>query len=391
MSDVLDDTGLSMQTLTDLVDGLTAGLQEIYGSDINVDPDSPDGQAINLIAQFGIDIREVLQSIFASYDPDQAAGTTLDQRVVFNGLKRKGGSFTVLLVDITVDRNVSIVGLNDPTLIDIPSGTYTVKDDAGNQWVLLESVDLTAGTSSLSFRSVAMGAVTATVGTITTAVTVVAGVTAINNSSSVSIQGVDEETDIQLKLRRRRSIANSSTGYLDSVEGALLAVTDVTNAKVYENVTDSTDGDGIPAHSIWAIVEGGSDADIGLVLYAKKTAGAGFYGSVDVDVPRPNGTTYPVKFDRAVDTNLYVRFSIDLPGGVIDTDNLKDLIVNNLSWELGNPAIGSVISAYVQGLNSSYQITGMQVSDDDASWYEIVNTPTKASRFVMSTARITIS
>ena len=272
MSDTLDETGLTLQSLTDLVNGLVADLQNIYGSDINVDPDSPDGQAINIIAQFGIDMREVLQSIYASFDPDQASGTTLDQLVALNGVQRNGGTFTIVPIDITVDRNVSLVGLDsDPTTIDIPAGIYTVKDNAGNQWVLLASVALTAGTSTLDFRAVNMGAVVATVGTITTPVTVVAGVTSVNNSSSVSVQGVDEETDIQLRLRRRKSISNSATGYLDSIEGSLLALNGVTNAVVYENTTDAIDGDGIPPHSIWAIVEGGTDADIGACLDRKST------------------------------------------------------------------------------------------------------------------------
>ena len=96
MSDTLDETGLTLQGLTDLVNGLVADLQNIYGSDINVDPDSPDGQAINIIAQFGIDMREVLQSIYASFDPDQASGTTLDQRVALNGVQRNGGTFTIV-------------------------------------------------------------------------------------------------------------------------------------------------------------------------------------------------------------------------------------------------------------------------------------------------------
>jgi len=392
MSDTLDETGLTLQGLTDLVNGLVADLQNIYGSDINVDPDSPDGQAINIIAQFGIDMREVLQSIYASFDPDQASGTTLDQRVALNGVQRNGGTFTIVPIDITVDRNVSLVGLDsDPTTIDIPAGIYTVKDNAGNQWVLLASVALTAGTSTLDFRAVNMGAVVATVGTITTPVTVVAGVTSVNNSSSVSVQGVDEETDIQLRLRRRKSISNSATGYLDSIEGSLLALNGVTNAVVYENTTDAIDGDGIPPHSIWAIVEGGTDADIGACLYAKKTAGAGFLGSVEVDVPRPNGTTYPTFFDRAVDADLYVRFSISLPGGVIDTANLAQLIVDNINYTLGQSAVGSQITAYIQGLNSSYQITAMQVSSDGVNWFEIVAVPTKASRFVLATGRITIS
>ena len=45
-------------------------------------------------------------------DPDQAQGRVLDQRIAINGLERKGGTYTVTPVNITVDREVSLVGLD---------------------------------------------------------------------------------------------------------------------------------------------------------------------------------------------------------------------------------------------------------------------------------------
>lgn len=392
MSDILDENGLSLQSLTDILEGLKSDLRAIYGSDINLDPDSPDGQAVNIFAQAAIDLRELIQSIYASMDPNQASGVILDQRVALNGIKRRAGTFSVVPVVVTVDRSVSLVGLDaDSDTLDIPSGVYTVKDDAGTQWVLLASATIAAGAHSLSFRARDIGAVEATVGTITTPVTVIAGVVSVNNVSGVSTQGVDEETDTQLRIRRERSLANVSSGYLDALEGNLLDIDGVTEAAVYENATGTTDSDGIPPHSIWAIVDGGSDADIGRVLYAKKTAGAGFKGSEVVEIERTYGRTFEVKFDRSVDEDLYVRFSIALPGGIIDTNALKISIVENLQWALGGDAVGSVITAYLMSLNSKYQISAMELSKDDVSYFEIVSTDSKAGRFVMSTARISIS
>lgn len=388
MSDILDETGLTLKTLNEIVADLEAGLKAIYGNDINVASDTPDGQAIHLFAQAAADLREVVRDIYTSMDPDQAQGRVLDQRVAINGLERKGGTYTVTPVNITVDRAVSLVGLDGT---ESRAGVYTVKDDAGTQFFLESSAALSAGTHSLSFRAESLGAVLVSLGSITTAVTALAGVTAISNTSGVTTQGVDEESDAALRLRRQKSIANVASSYLDSIEGNLLDVAGVSKALVYENYTDTTDSDGIPPHSIWAIVAGGTDADIGAVLYAKKTAGAGFLGDVSVNVPRTNGRTYPVKFDRAIDEDLYVKFSISLVGGMIDTDALAISIVENVLFDLGENATGSTITGFIMTLNAKYQVTEMLVSKDGTTWLETVAADSKAGRFIMDTARITIS
>ena len=388
MSDILDETGLTLKTLTEIIDDLEAGLKAIYGEDINIASDTPDGQAIHLFAQAATDLREVVRDIYTSIDPDQAQGRVLDQRIAINGLKRKGGTYTVPPVNITVDREVSLVGLDGT---ESRAGVYTVKDDAGTQFFLERSAALSAGTHSLSFRAESLGAVLVSLGSITTAVTAIAGVTAISNTSGVTTQGVDEESDASLRLRRQKSIANVASSYLDSIEGNLLDVAGVSEALVYENYTDTTDGDGIPPHSIWAIVAGGTDADIGAVLYAKKTAGAGFLGDVSVSVPRTNGRTYPVKFDRAIDEDLYVKFSISLVGGMIDTDALAISIVENVLFGLGENATGSTITGFIMTLNAKYQVTEMLVSKDGTTWLETVATDSKAGRFVLDTARIIIT
>ena len=393
MSDVLDDTGLSLKTLPTIVAELVASLKSIYGADINVDPDSPDGQAINIFAQAAIDLREILASIYSGLDPDQASGIVLDQRVAYNGIIRTPGSFTIVPVDITVDRNVSLVGLDsDPNTINIPAGVFTIKDNAGTQFVLLTSVALTAGLTTLDFRAVNIGAVAITVATITAPVTVVAGVTLINNSSGATSPGVDEETDAHLRIRREKSISNSASSFLDAIEGNLLAVSGVTAATVYENTTASTDSDGIPAHSIWAIVEGGSNADIAAMLFAKKSTGAGFKGSVSVNIVRPNGQIYTVNFDRPTDANLWIEFSLALPGGIIDTASIKALIVSNIVWGLGQDALADVVTSYVKSLNPNYRVTNMLLAAASGGpFLEIVPTPSKVNRFVMSATRIAIS
>jgi uncharacterized phage protein gp47/JayE len=394
MPDTLDETGLTIKSLTELVTELTDDMKGIYGDDINVEPDTPDGQQINIVAQLGIDQREVLGDINSGFDPDQAQGRVLDQRVAINGIFRQGATFTQTPISITVDRAVTLQGLDDASEdIDIPSGTYTVKDDVGNQFCLLETEAIAAvGTYVLTFRAKDIGNVEVSVNTITTAVTAIAGVTAINNPSSPTVQGRDEETDASLRLRRRKSTAIVSTGYLDSIESALLALDGVTTAIVNSNDTDTTDSEGTPPHTVWAIVEGGDPDEIGATIYAKKSAGSGLRGDVEVIVPRPNGRTYTARFDRPDNQNLWIRFAIIVVGGgVVDDDELKRLIVENVLWGVGESASADTIVCYLKTVNTNYRITGMELSDDNATWDEVIDTTDSASRFVNDIARIAIS
>jgi uncharacterized phage protein gp47/JayE len=396
MPDVLDDTGLTIQSLTEIIDALEAGMKTIYGDDINVDADSPDGQMINLFAQACIDLRELIEDIYTSMDPDQATGVVLDQRVAINGIERNGGTYTVAPVELTVDRAVSLIGLDtlsDETSDKFPAGVYTVKDNAGTQFVLLTSVNIAAaGTATYNFRAVDIGAVEVDVGTITTPVTVIAGVTAIANASAASTQGVDEESDTALRIRRRKSTAIASEGYLDSIESNILALDGVTACVATENSTNLVDANGTPAHYIWVIVEGGDDDEIAEAIYATKSSGSGMRGTVVVSVARPNSRTIDISFDRPVDEDLYIRFNVvEKNGGVIDTANLAALIVENVVYNVGDSASGDDITAYVKSVNTNYRVTGMEVSANGSSWYEVVAPTAVNYKFVLSTARITIS
>lgn len=395
MPDELNEDGLQVKTLDEIREELVADLQAIYGDDINVDPNSQDGQQLNIYAQGGVDLREVLQQINANFDPDQAFGRVLDQRVAINAITRNGGTYTLAPVEITTDDALNLIGLDDQSdeLNPTVANLYTVKDDAGTEFYLLDSISIVgAGTESLTFRAAAIGAVEIQVNTITEPVTVIAGITGINNPSGPLSEGVNEESDADLKVRRKGSVAVPSTGYLDGIEASLANLDGVSVARVYENDTNATDSDGTPAHTIWAIVEGGDDTEIGEVIYKKKSSGSGMRGSETVDIVRPNGSLFTANFDRPGQEDLYIRFSIELiGGGFIDEGNLKEQIVEGIIWEIGGDAGADDVIDFVKGINSKYRVTGMQVSDDGATWLEVSEISSPQNRFVNDVSRITIT
>jgi uncharacterized phage protein gp47/JayE len=392
MPNQLDGSGLQIKTLDEIKSSLIQGLQAIFGSDINVDQNSPDGQLIGIFAQAALDNLELLQQIYASFAVNQAFGTLLDQRVALNGLSRQPGSYTFTDVDVTVDRALTLAGL-DADVGSADGEGFTVADDAGNQFILAETEVIAApGVYTLSFRAKVIGAVQTTPNTITNQVTVTLGVTDINNPSAASIIGDDEETDMALKIRHSASFNLAATGPADAMEAALRSVSDVTDAIVVENDTSGTVL-GIPARSIWAIVEGGANNDIGQAIYSKKIPGCGQKGAEEVTITRPNGTTFVGKFDRPVYENLYIRFTIvpKYSGVTFDTDAIKASLVAALHYSLRQSAnIGDVVVAMLAIAPNGF-LTTVGVSDNGTDWDDVLDPTDYQHKFVLDVSRITVT
>ncbi len=307
MPNVFDANGLLVMTRAELVAYYTDQYFAIYGTDVNLDPDTQDGQWINVQVQAVLDLQDLLVSINSSFDPDNAVGVTLDQRCAINGVEREGGTFTTTPVTLVTSQTLNLYGL-DQTVQPV----YTVADAAGNQWQLqITVIGVTVGTHVYEFQAANAGAVLTVPNTITTPVTVVLGVTSINNPSTYSSLGVNEESDALLKVRRQQSVANGSQGYLAGLIGALRNIPGVSYADVFENLTGVTDGNGIPGHTTWAIVAGsGTAAAIANAIYTKRNAGAGMKGGINFSVTQIDGTTFVVSWDNVQSQNLFIAFTV---------------------------------------------------------------------------------
>jgi uncharacterized phage protein gp47/JayE len=390
-------TGLEIDSLQTIITTLEDGLKGIYGNDINVDSNSPDGQLINIEAVTVRDILVLLQNINASFDPDQAQGIVLDQRVAINNIQRLGATYTFQDVTITVDRAVSLQGLdadaNDPDGVG-----FTVADSEGNQFILLDTqTPVSAGSYTYSFRAKDLGAIETTINTITIAQTVVAGVTGVNNSTVQSSLGQNEESDFQLRERRKQSTANRSKASIEGVLSNILQIDGVVNAVVYENDTDSVDANGLLPHSLYAVVLGGANTDIADIISKYKSVGCNMNGDVEVDVEIAN-STYIMKFDRPEDIPLYIRFSIKplFTGLTFDQDEIKDYIVANKVFDIGEIALADDLSeiakdAIIATSGDVGAIVNLEISDDDATWTYFVEVGALKEKWNLATANIDIT
>ena len=386
MPNSFDGNGLQVITQNERVGNLTQSFQEIYGEDINVESNSPDGQIINIFAQSLEDFYELLSQVNASFDPDQAIGTVLDQRCAINGIQRKAGTYTYVTIDVTTDRSVTLDGVDQVA----PEQAYTVSDGEGNLFVLSATSPIGAGTSSLVFRALNVGNVEVLPNTIINPVTIILGVKSVNNPGGALQQGVNEETDAELRERRKQSVSISNQGYTDGLLAALLNIEDVTSANVYQNRTSTTDADGIPGHSIWVVVRGGTNEEIGEVMDNKVAGGVGMKGSTSVNVPQADGTNAVYYFDRPTGELLYASIDITpLNGQVIDTDALKDSIVSHFNFAPNQTVDSSAIICYIKSIQDNVAVT-CEISTDNSTWGAVETPSTKDKYFYFTTSSISI-
>ncbi len=396
MPNVFDANGLTVNTRSEEVTILNAGLQGIYGNDINLDSNSQDGQFVGIMAQLITDMLELLVQINASFDPDRAIGRVLDERCAINNVYRGGGTFTIQPITLVTDRTVTLQGL-DAEFNSINGIGFTVQDNVGNQFILVDSETFTAGTYSRNFRAQMIGQVETIVDTITNPVTIVIGVISVNNPSGALEIGQNEETDAQEHVRRQRSVSINSAGYLNGLIGATLALAGVTEVKAYENVANSTDADGIPAHSIWLIVEGGANTDIGNVLYNKKSMGCGMKGAVTGTIETVNGGDFVYKFDRPSAADLYIQFEIQPTTTTpsFDIVAIKQYIADNLIYGIGQFASTSEVTLIAQAAITTTGGIGVpvnaEISDDGISFVDYLETAALDDQWVVDTSRIEIN
>lgn len=374
---------MTIQTLTEIRDELVSGLQSIYGADINLDPNTPDGQLVNIIAQAKIDMLELINEVFASFDPDQAIGVNLDRRCAINGIQRAGGTYTQQLVSVTVDRALTLNGL------DTSTAPFTVQDPEGNRYQLVTTTAFAlAETQPLTFQAVEVGAVTSALNTITDVVTITLGVTGVNNPTTATTVGVAQESDPALRTRRARSVSIPSKGYLDGLIGALLDLDSVTQVEVFENFTDVTDLRGIPPHSIWVIVLGGTSADIAQVIYVKRSLGCGMKGATEVSIVQADGLEIIIKFDRPISQPLYIRFNVEAITGVVDLDYLRDQLLLQLTYGINQAADSSRVVALAKAIYPNASISEEGVSTDGVGYFSLVVPDTVQHQFTVAQIEI---
>ncbi|HEC7512204.1 TPA: baseplate J/gp47 family protein [Salmonella enterica subsp. enterica serovar Muenchen] len=294
--------GISAPDYQTILDTLTSYFQQIYGSDAYLEPDSKDGQMVALVALAIHDANNTAITVYNCFSPATGYGAALTSNVKINGIARKGAT------NSTVD--LLLTGTAGTTITN-----GTVKDTNNVIWRLPASmvigVDGAVTVTAICSNS---GAVAALAGTITTINTPTRGWTSVTNPAAAAV-GAPAETDAELRIRQGQSVAIPSITPFEGVDGAIANIAGVTRHKLYENDTGKTDGNGLPPHSISAIVDGGDVAEIAQTIRGNKGQGVRTWGKTSVTVPDKYGNPHIISFSRPTDVPVYGKITLTVFAG----------------------------------------------------------------------------
>ena len=380
---LIDASGIQIQTYQDIVTELNTVFRDIYGSDVNLEASSPDGQLVNILALAKADMLDMNVQTYNSFDLDQAVGTALDRAAQYCGIFRKGGVYTQVIIQVVASAGVTIAGQDTAT-------PFTISDINGNLFQLVTTTTLSVGSQNLTFQAAAIGYVQILANTLTVQVTPVLGVTSVNNSAVPVLNGSDQESDAAFRIRIQRSNGLLGTSAYARMLKALLQISGLTNAFVYLNHSNVTDVHNVPGHSVYIIVDGGTDADIAEAIYANLDAGCGMVGSVSVPVTQIDASQFTILFDRVIVQNLYVKFAAVSKSGVaVDHAVLAAYLAANYILTISELADITSISALVHQYSSDLYITGVKVSLDNTNWFDDILPTSIINKFVLIAANVT--
>jgi uncharacterized phage protein gp47/JayE len=354
--------GISAPSYADIYTSLQASFQSIYGSDSYLAPDSADGQILAVVAQAINDCNNTCIATYNGFSPTYAQGAGLSSVVKINGLQR--------LIPSNSTVNVTIVGVAGTTI-----NNGNVQDTNGNTWNLPSSVVIPSG-GSIVVTATAQnaGAISANIGQVNIIGTPTLGWQSVYNYSAAAV-GNPVESDAALRTRQSVSTAIASQSTVSAIYAALANVTGVTQLKIYENDTNSTDGNGLPPHSISAVVEGGNATTIAQTIEQKKTPGTYTYGSTTITVYDPVGLPVPISFYVPTNDTILVNITIKALTGY--TAAIGTALVNSLVNYINGLGIGGnngllslsslYYAAYNTGSGSTYNITSLTQAISPAS------------------------
>lgn len=315
-------TGFTKKTLEEIKAELEADLRSEINAALDLNPKAPMGQIVGIVASKLSELWELLEILYHAFDPSAAETFLLDFLCQISGIKRLKAKKSIT--------TTATVNLNAGSTLAAGAICY-VTGTTSNRWVLRDSVTNSGGVAAdvvAVWESETTGNWAWNASVAGVIVTPSSGWNSVTNNPVPDVGAVDAtrgnavETDSALRLRRTAALAASGACTADAIRAALLAMTGMAQAFVFENVTNTTNSDGVPAHAFEAVIFDGvtpacANNDVAETIWDNKPAGIQAYGQSSGTTSDSLGVTQTVKFSRATGkrTVLNVTIVTDLTKG----------------------------------------------------------------------------
>ena len=267
-------SGIVIADYSELRNAIIARFKEIYGSDIDLSTATVDGIYIETYCLVVNNILQAFKQLYANLDINTASGAFLDILCNLSNVSRKVATNSTASLILTYQGTAGT---------SYKTKELSFVDRNGNEWVFKSDVEyeFVANTPQTIVVTCAQsGPVRADAGWIDTLLTTEAIFT-ISQPNAAEL-GTYNETDSQLRARRNKSAGAIGNSVLESLVGALINITGIDDAKIYNNdsASDITakDGTTVKPHQVYVILRKRNnisiaDSLLGTIIYEKMTPG----------------------------------------------------------------------------------------------------------------------
>lgn len=290
---MLDEKGFNRPSYNEIVEDLKQSALQTLGYDMNVSDTGNLGKLLKIMAYMTDKVWQDVEGSYYSSSVDTANGTSLD-RVASNMASSRSlneyASVTVTFVGTAgyvIEQGFEVS--TDDNIIFYTTTEATVGDNG--------MVDVIC----LCEESGAVGNIGA--GKITTVVQPVANIVGVSNTQGAS-GGKDVETDAEFR-ERLKEVRTASDNKVDTMLNSIFELNGVMSATMQVN-DKSVVVDDLDPNSFKCYVYGGSDAEIGNVIFNHKPIGIEPLGDIEVNVADVSGTTHIMRFSRPEMEDIYV-------------------------------------------------------------------------------------
>lgn len=286
-----------------------------FGADLDLTPSTIQGILISAETLTRDGVARNTSDLANQFNPNLSTGIFLDAICALSGLTRTVATRSTV--------TATIIGVSG-TIIYAGAIAETT---SGDQFECTTATTIPiSGTTTAPFRSIAYGAIPATVGTLTVIVDGILGWTEITNAAAATL-GTAEQSDLSLWNLRKNTLALQGTQTTEAIISALSATAGVQSLQLRENTNSTTtviDTISMVAHSIYVCVNGGTDADVANAIITNKSAGSQMNGTTTIPTTVLSGQIIDVKFSRPSIIQVLSRLTVRLGPGA--AGNVSDII-----------------------------------------------------------------
>jgi len=407
----ITDNGFVIETLDEIRTDMANRLNNRWGTNISFDNESAAGHLVGIVAERFAKLQELAEAIFRSFSRDTAVAEGLVNMNTLTGTLPKAAFASSVILTLTGVPATSVLASKqaetadgvifqtqvNATIATVPARTTSTvyplgafRTNAGNIYVVtvagttgvgsgpsstagaISDGGVTwrfvgAGTGMVNVKSIATetGPLRALSGSVNLIKTPVSGWNGVLNLLDAD-EGADKESDESYRLRGLTEVFAAGSHTADAIRADILRLTGVLSVRVLQNQTDLTDADGMPPHTVEALVRGGDDTEIATYLL-ETGIGAGYasFGNTPVVLLDDLGVSYTIKFSRPVQLPIYTTLNVIVDPGNFPADGTDQIKLAVVTWgdaqDTGRDAVAAAIAAQAFTVDGVLDVPSVQI------------------------------